>query len=85
MAGDTLSVEDDDHPGMPLLQPVMRGGKRTDPPPALADVRAHAARQLEQLPESLRRLEPGASYRVEVAAKLAKLAAEVDRRLLAVT
>src|SRR6516165_9786636 len=63
MAGDILSVEDDDQPGMPLLRPVMRGGKRTDPPPALADVRAHAARQLEQLPESLRRLEPGASYR----------------------
>ena len=85
MAGDILSVEDDDQPGMPLLQPVMRGGKRTDPPPALADVRAHAARQLEQLPESLRRLEPGASYRVEVAAKLANLSAEVDRRLSAVT
>jgi nicotinate phosphoribosyltransferase len=85
MAGDILSVEDDDQPGMPLLQPVMRRGKQTDPPPALADVRAHAARQIEQLPESLRRLKPGASYRVEVADKLAKLAAEVDRRLRAAT
>ena len=85
MAGDILSVEDDDQPGMPLLQPVMRGGKRTNPPLTLVDVRAHAARQIEQLPESLRRLEPGASYRVEIADKLAKLAAEVDRRLRAVT
>jgi nicotinate phosphoribosyltransferase len=83
MHGDILSVEGDDQTGTPLLWPVMRGGKRTDPPPSLVAVRAHAARQLEQLPEPLHRLEPGASYRVEVAEKLAKLAAEVDRRLSA--
>jgi nicotinate phosphoribosyltransferase len=83
MDGDILSLEDDIQPGTPLLQPVMRSGKRTYPSPSLVDVRAYAARQIAQLPEPLRRLEPGASYRVEVAEKLAKLAAEVDRRLSA--
>jgi nicotinate phosphoribosyltransferase len=62
MAGDVLSLEDDDQLGTPLLQLVMRDGKRIQPPPTLAEVRAHAARELEQLPEPLRRLEPGRGW-----------------------
>ncbi|HEY7297038.1 MAG TPA: nicotinate phosphoribosyltransferase [Xanthobacteraceae bacterium] len=81
MAGDILSLEDDDQAGTPLLRPVMREGKRIQPPPTLAEVRAHARRELDRLPEPLRRLEPGASYRVDVADKLATLAAEVDSHL----
>src|SRR5262249_50092368 len=79
MAGDILSVEGDDQLGTPLLRPVMRGGNRVQPAPALAEIRAHAARELQQLPEPLRRLEARASYPVEVADELIKLAAEVDR------
>jgi nicotinate phosphoribosyltransferase len=81
MAGDVLSLEDDDQAGTPLLRLAMRDGKRIQPPPTLAEVRAHARRELEQLPEALRRLEPGASYPVEVAEKLLKLAAQADRYL----
>jgi nicotinate phosphoribosyltransferase len=79
MAGETLSVEDDVQPGEPLIQPVMQNGRRTKP--RFADVRAHAARELEQLPQPLRRLEPGASYPVEVAAPLVRLAKAVDDRV----
>ena len=61
MAGDVLSLEDDDQAGTPLLRLAMRDGKRIQPPPTLAEVRAHAGRELEQLPEALRRLEPEAS------------------------
>ena len=46
---------------------------------------AHAKRELERLPERLRRLDAGAAYPVEVADDLVKLAAEVDRRLQAQT
>jgi nicotinate phosphoribosyltransferase len=81
MAGDVLSVESDDHSGEPLIQPVMRGGRRIAPSPPLADVRARAARDLERLPEPLRRLEPDARYPVHVADALTRLAAEVDSRL----
>jgi nicotinate phosphoribosyltransferase len=81
MAGDVLSVESDDHSGEPLIQPVMRGGRRIAPSPPLADVRARAARDLERLPEPLRRLEPDARYPVHVADALTWLAAEVDSRL----
>jgi len=78
MAGDVLSTEDDDQSGATLLQPVMRAGQRIHP--TLAEIRAHAARELECLPEPLRRLEPR-SYPVEVADALVGLAGEVDARV----
>jgi nicotinate phosphoribosyltransferase len=81
MAGDVLSIESDDHLGEPLIQLVMRGGRRIAPSPPLADVRVRAARDLERLPEPLRRLEPDARYPVHVADALTRLAAEVDSRL----
>ncbi|HJX22661.1 MAG TPA: hypothetical protein VJ454_16820, partial [Steroidobacteraceae bacterium] len=67
--------------GEPLIQLVMQGGRRIAPSPSLADIRARAARDLERLPEPLRRLEPGASYSVEVSQSLVRLGAEVDSRL----
>lgn len=81
MAGDVLSLETDSQPGTPLLEPVMKGGRRTLSPPALAEIRAHAAESLESLPEPLRRLDAGATYSVTVAEPLIELAAETDRRL----
>jgi nicotinate phosphoribosyltransferase len=78
---DILSVEDDDQAGEPLIELVMKGGRRLARKPTLAEIRARAARGLELLPEPLRRLEPGASCTVEVADALGRLAAEVDRRL----
>jgi len=81
MAGDILGAEDEAQPGEPLIHAVMRSGRRLDANPALADIRARAARALERLPEPLRRLEPGASYPVAVTDALTSLAAEVDRRL----
>ena len=80
MTGDVLSVETDAHPGEPMLQPVMRGGRRIAPSPPLAEVRAHTARELERLPEPLRRLEPDTAYPVRIAPALERLAEEVDHR-----
>jgi nicotinate phosphoribosyltransferase len=81
MVADVLSVEDDAQEGEPLIKLVMQGGKRLKPAPALAEVRARAARNLERLPEPLRRLEPAASYPVEVSQRLRRLATEVDGRM----
>jgi nicotinate phosphoribosyltransferase len=89
MSGDVLSLDSDTAPpdakGEPLVQPVMRHGKRIAPSPSLDEIRRRAKRALEHLPEPLRRLEPGASYPVEVADDLIKLAADVDRRMEAKT
>jgi nicotinate phosphoribosyltransferase len=81
MAGDILAVEGDVKPGEPLIVEVMKDGRRLRPPEPLAEIKRRALRELERLPEPLRRLEPDATYPVEVDRGLQALAAEVDRRL----
>jgi nicotinate phosphoribosyltransferase len=85
MAGDTVGLEDDRQDGEPLIQPYMRDGRRLTAPPPLGDVRARLARELERLPEPLRRLDPAAPYPVDVAESLVRLAAQVDQRIAAHT
>ncbi len=81
MAGDILSLEGPDRTREPLVQLVMKDGRRVAPSPSLDAIRRHAKRELERLPEALSRLTPGADYPVEVADDLIELAAAVDRRL----
>ena len=92
MAGDRLALDiasnrlpigspAPEQSGEPLLELVVRDGRRLRPPPSLDEIRRHAKRELERLPEPLRRLEPGTTYSVEVAGELEELAAQVDRRL----
>jgi len=81
MAADTLSVEGDAQPGKTLIHQVMRDGERMAPAPPLDEIRAHAARELDTLPEPLRELEPNATYQVNVGAALKKLTAEFDAHL----
>jgi nicotinate phosphoribosyltransferase len=81
MAGDTISLDGDDESGEPLIQPVMRNGKRLGPRPGLDEIRARTARDLARLPEPLRRLQADAAYRIEIAQSVRRLASEVDRRL----
>ena len=88
MASDLLALETPSrevakHEGEPLVRLVMQNGKRLALAPSLHDIRAHSKREFERLPQPLRRLEPAASYPVEVAKALRELAEEVDRRLLA--
>ena len=76
-----FSTEDDEQPGEPLLELVMKDGQRVRPPEPLDAIRKRAARELARLPEPLRRLEPGPTYPVKVSEKLRQLTAEVDSRL----
>jgi nicotinate phosphoribosyltransferase len=82
MAGDLLSLDGHSAAGEPLIDLVMQGGRRVKERASLDAIRQHARRELERLPEALRRLAPGAVYPVEVADDLVALAGEVDRRLL---
>jgi nicotinate phosphoribosyltransferase len=83
IAGDLISIESDNQPGDPLIEPVMRAGRRISPSLALSGIRARAARNLALLPEPLRCLEPNASYPVTVADALVDLTRQVDTRLAA--
>jgi nicotinate phosphoribosyltransferase len=81
MRGDILSVETDGPAGEPLMEQVMQGGRRVAPSPPLAEIRRRAERNLAQLPEPLRQLEPGAAYPVHIGEALQRLAGQVDERL----
>jgi len=58
-AHDIVARQDEEHPGEPLLRPVMRGGKRL---PAgsvtLEEAREHAGREIARLPDRIRALGP---------------------------
>jgi nicotinate phosphoribosyltransferase len=83
MVIDVLSVESDQQEGDPLLQPVMRQGRRLGLKPSLGDIRARAAAELASLPQALQQLEPERVYKVQVGKALTALTAEVDRRIAA--
>jgi nicotinate phosphoribosyltransferase len=81
MSDDILALEGHDKAGEPLLHPVMQNGRRLQPAESLDAIRARVKRELERLPEPLRKLEAGTTYPVAVADELKTLAAEVDRRM----
>jgi nicotinate phosphoribosyltransferase len=80
MAGDVLAVADDRVEGEALIQPVMQGGRKIGVAVSLSEARARTARDIQRLPEALKKLEPAPVYPVLVSAALQKLAREVDLR-----
>jgi nicotinate phosphoribosyltransferase len=80
---DLIGRADEHYPdASPLLQTVMKDGRRLTPPPALADVRARTRANLERLPESYRALDDAPAYPVVKSAALERLLDEVRERYL---
>jgi nicotinate phosphoribosyltransferase len=77
-ACDLVTLDGEPHDGEALLQPVMRGGRRSGPAMVMQEIRGYAHNQLERLPAPLRRLEPF-PYPVEIGSSVRELAAELDR------
>jgi nicotinate phosphoribosyltransferase len=80
MIRDTVTVEGDTLPGVPLLQLVMQKGRRVAPSPPLSLLREQASRSLSQLPVAVRSLDTPAAYPVTIAPALHELAQQVDAR-----
>jgi len=78
MAGDTLCLDSEGYSGEPLLELVMKGGRRTERLPTLHDARRLCARELERLPDALRSLDRAGPYPVTISRGLRELAAAVD-------
>ncbi len=78
LAGDVLTLAAERLPGTPLLEPVMRAGRRVAPAPTIAALRAHCGAEVARLPEPLRSLTDADPYPVEIASTLRNLAAEID-------
>jgi nicotinate phosphoribosyltransferase len=79
MNHDVVALESEHCDGEPLLQPVMREGRRIARPVPLEDIRERIYKQLMNLPPALRRLEPVSPYRVEIAESVRDLAQSLDR------
>ena len=79
MLADVLALEGEAAPGVPLLHPVMRDGRRLADLPTLAASRRHAQTEIAALPPVLRHLRVRAGYPVRISAALHDLAWEVDR------
>jgi nicotinate phosphoribosyltransferase len=80
MRSDILTVENDPQDGEPLIQPVMRAGKRLCPASPLTALRERARDQLARLPHELRTLVKGPDYPVQVSPALRDLAKAVDEQ-----
>jgi len=77
-AGDVIGLRDEDPPpgAEPLLVPVMRGGRRTEPPGTIAEARARFEADLERLPEEARRIRDPEAPEPAISEQLARLATE---------
>jgi nicotinate phosphoribosyltransferase len=78
MIRDTIALEGETQPGQPLLQGVMRNGRRTAPAESLGGVRETTRAALLQLPCELQGLEQAAPYPVKIAASVRQLATRAD-------
>jgi nicotinate phosphoribosyltransferase len=81
MAGDVLTLEGDRQEGTPLIEPVMRGGRRIGDPARLSDIRNYALRQISGLPEGLKSLTRSSPYPVAVSPALKGLKAAIEKKL----
>lgn len=82
LKGDVITTVHDRQEGMPLLQPIMREGRRIDSPPPLTELRKRTAAQLAHLPSHLRALETGPAYEVRISSTLQELAEALDREMM---
>jgi nicotinate phosphoribosyltransferase len=73
-----VTTLDDVPAGEPLLQPVMREGRRLAPSPELTQVRGRVSAHLARLPDDLRRLDSAGTYEVGISSSLQQLAESVD-------
>jgi nicotinate phosphoribosyltransferase len=81
MLGDVITVEGDKPTGEPLIEPVMRSGRRLRPAEPLALARERAAGQLARLPAHLRALGDQPPYSVTFSHSLEALARRADEEI----
>lgn len=79
---DMIALDSEESEGKPLLEPVMRSGKRVRPAASIEILRKHAAGQLANLPDFLKRIQNPSSYPVKLSSSLQQLIQTLDSQLL---
>jgi nicotinate phosphoribosyltransferase len=75
--GDVIGLAAEELPGRPLLEPVVRGGRRVADGPSLNDVREHARHEHVALPERVRALRDPATVRAALSPAVTALRDEL--------
>jgi len=78
LRSDTIALADEALPGRPLLQPVMRAGRRL-PQPSIEESRQYTRREIDTLPLPCRSLQHPVPISPALSAGLRSLAERVDR------
>jgi nicotinate phosphoribosyltransferase len=81
METDAITVWGDLQPGEPLLEPILREGKRVRPAEALSKIRERSTYQRERLPGHLRALDTQPVYPIRIAPALEELAKSADEAI----
>jgi nicotinate phosphoribosyltransferase len=79
LSRDIVTLDQDHLYGEPLLETVMRDGRRVRPPPSLESLRQDAAVNLARLPPTLRSPVEHGIYDVQIAPSVRALAAKLDK------
>jgi nicotinate phosphoribosyltransferase len=74
---DTIALRQENLPGEPLLQPVMREGARQHPQESLNDIRSRFQEEFEKLDGACKLLQKPSSFPVELSSGLQKEQKEV--------
>ena len=73
-----LARAEEDYPqALPLLEPVMRAGRRLAPAPTVKQIREHTLANLVRLPEPYKALREAPGYPVEKSPRLDQLLEEI--------
>ncbi len=80
ICGDVLGLASDRLAGEPLIQPVMKQGRRMGATASLRETREKTLEQLKRLPNGLKDIEPAPPYPVTVADSLREMARALDRQ-----
>ncbi len=79
ISGDTVTLDGEQGQGEPLLRKVMEKGRRLDPAADLSAIARYIRKQLNVLPENLRRLETDPPYPIRISPTLMRLREETRK------
>lgn len=79
-AGDTISIEGEAAEGTPLLEQVVRNGKRVNARRSIAEIRQYALENVAMLPDYLKDVRVNQQYNVAESKGLQNIVGELTRR-----
>jgi nicotinate phosphoribosyltransferase len=81
MAQDILTIEGDEHEGLPLIQEYMRNGTRVSGAVSVHEIRDYTLAQMKTLPADLRKLQKASPFPVHIAKAVISMREDIEKEL----